>query len=107
MNKAAFLLLLILLPIIAAGCRQISEEEAISITRDFIHERVKFYVNEGETAPVVEEADLTVLNIFKKDGNWNIFMNIESNQTGEVKQSALIVIVDSKEGNVIDMRKSE
>jgi hypothetical protein len=107
MNKALPIICLILIPLLLYGCKQISEQDAIAITQQFVNTNVKFYVNEGEVAPVVEEAKITILNTIKQDGNWNVFLNIMSNHTGEVKQSNLLVIVDAKNGNVLDMRKLE
>jgi hypothetical protein len=106
MNKKALLILcLILISVFLCACKQISQEEAVIITQNFVNGQVKFYVNEGEEAPVVQKADISLVNVYKQDNNWNVLLNIKSNHTGDLKQSNLLVVVDAKSGNVLDMKK--
>jgi len=83
------------------GCQTITEEEAIIITQDFVNQEVKFYVNEEDNATVVNRASIEIQLVKKVDNNYQIYLAIKSNQTGEEKKSNLIVVVDGKEGVVI------
>jgi hypothetical protein len=105
MNKIIAIILLILTIFLLTSCKSISREEAIEITQAFVNEHVRFYVADNEAVPEVQRASITVLEVNKEDNNWNVFLHVESNQTGELKQADLFVIIDAKEGNVINWSK--
>ncbi|MBR9699454.1 hypothetical protein GOV09_03305 [Candidatus Woesearchaeota archaeon] len=96
-----------LMLLIVACKEEISREQAISITQKFVDGQVKFYVNEDNGTPIVQKASIAVLNTEKVKGVWNVFMHIQSNQTGELKQSDVVVKLDAKTGNVLNMQKFE
>lgn len=98
---------ILLTSILLTACSQTTEEEAIRITRDFVNENVKFYVNEDEETPIVQRAMITIMNTEKINDNWNIYLNIKSNHTGELKQTNQVITVDGKNGEVIGMKKIE
>ena len=99
--------------IILTACTSISQEEAIEITQDFVNNNVKFYVNENETAPVTNRVSIRIDDIKKLDytnegkniPSWNVFLNAKSNQTGEVKQTNLLVVINAKNGEIITWGK--
>ena len=109
MNKCVFLVFLFLFSVLIVSCRSITEEEAIRITQDLVNERFKFFVSQDEETPTVNKADITITNIERKDfwvsnkkyDAYHVYLKVKSNQTGEVKQANLVVIVDSKKGEVL------
>jgi len=99
--------LLLLIPILLlTACGNISEEEAIEITQEFVNSQVKFFVSQDLDSPVVNRAAIAVLHSEKIDGNWNILLNIKSNYTGELKQADMRVVIDKK-GNIIKATRIE
>jgi uncharacterized protein YcfL len=104
MRKIVMLLVLLAL-ISLVGCSSISEEEAIAITKDFVNKEVKFYVNQDDGSPVVNTADITLLDTQKQKGEWKIFLHISSNATGELKQSDVMVVLDAKSGEIKNLQR--
>lgn len=113
MNKVKFAIMISIVLLALTSCRQITEEEAIKITRDFVNTRVKFYVNEDNATPTVKKASITVADALKTeflyDGrkiqSWEVYLNVKSEQSGELKQTNLLVIVDARKGDVLKWRK--
>ena len=96
-----------------AACKEVTSDEAVEITKDFVNSQVKFFVDSGDSMPTVNRAQITIEDIkkleYKVGGknipSWNIFLNIKSNQTGELKQANLLVIVDAKKGEILNWGK--
>ena len=101
MKKVIYLLVLSCL--IIAGCQSVSQQEAITITQDFVNDRVKFYVNEDEEGGVVQRASINIDNVEKLNNIWNVYLSVLSNQTGEIKSTQILVLVDAKTGEVKGM----
>ncbi len=98
--------ILVLFCLLFIACQKtITEEEAIGITHDFINNEVRFFVNDNETNPVVEQAKITLLKTEKADDVYMIYINVQSNHTGEIKQSDLVVSIDAIDGNILNMQK--
>jgi hypothetical protein len=102
--KNTLILVLIFSTILFSACKTLSREEAIAITQDFVDKQVKFYVNEANQTPTIDKASITVLTTQKKGSNWEIYLNIKSNQTGELKQKNVLVLVDARSGQIKGMR---
>ncbi|MBD3163941.1 hypothetical protein GF323_01965 [Candidatus Woesearchaeota archaeon] len=96
-----FLILIALLP----ACRSISKEDAVSITKAFVDKQVKPYVNEENSSQIISRAKVTILNTEKKNNNWNVYLNMKSNQTGDIKQANLIIEIDGKTGDILNIKK--
>lgn len=105
--KIILSILLFLVVLLLSSCQTISREEAIKITQDFVNQQVKFYVNQDNSTPVVEKASITIINTEKKQGNWLVYLFIQSDQTGSIKKSSVVVTVNSKNGEVLGINKLE
>jgi hypothetical protein len=103
-TRTLFVLMLITSSIILVSCSKITQEDALKITQDFVDNQVKFYVNTDKNISAVQEASITVIDIQKNKNNWNVLLNIKSNQTGELKQSNMIVIIDGNSGKIIEVK---
>ena len=107
------ILFLLLITLLITACDSVSKEEAIEITQEFVNSNVKFYVNQNETAPTVNRAAIRIDDIKKLDytaegkniPSWNVFLNVKSNQTGELKQTDLLIIINAKNGEIITWGK--
>lgn len=91
--------------LILTSCQQIGKEQAIGITKGFVDKEVKFYVNTNNESSTLSHADITILSAEKKDNNWNIYLNVKSNETGQIKQSNLLIIINAKTGQIADVKK--
>jgi len=81
--------------------KEINEEEAIIIAKEFVDEYVKFYTTNENTGDVVKRASITVIDIYKNGKEWNIEIHVISNVEGEEKTAGLMIVVDSEKGEVI------
>jgi len=97
------------------GCqsKSISEQEAISITQDFVNNHVKFYVDD-EQNNTVDKASIQLLNIARKDyldpenkkfDSWYVFLRITSNETGEEKKGDMLLVINAKDGAILNWGK--
>jgi lipopolysaccharide export LptBFGC system permease protein LptF len=88
------------------GCTpNISEEEVIRITQDFVNENVKFYVFKDNESFIQQKADITIQSIQEEKGAWNVYLNVRSNQSGQTKTADLLITVDSRTGEVVKWGK--
>jgi len=101
--KKIILILLILTTLL--GCKSVTKEEAIAVTQDFVNSHVRVFVNEEENTQVVSEAKINILATDKVKNDWYLAINIQSNDTGTVKQTNLFFIVDGKSAEVKDWGK--
>ena len=107
------ILFVALIVILLTACSSITKEQAIEITQGFVNKNVKFYVNENETAPVANRVSIRIDDIKKLDytaegkniPSWNVFLNAKSNQTGEIKQTNLLIIIDARNGEILTWGK--
>ena len=83
------------------GCEnEISQEQAIQATQDFVNSGVKFYARENESATNLERVSLQILQAYKQQGYWYVEIEARSNATGTEKKSRMVVAVDAKTGAV-------
>ncbi len=94
-------LVLLCLLILTAGCKAISEDQAVLTAKSFVDSNVKFYTSEDEAKSIVQKAAITIIDTYKENNEWNIKLHIYSNATGEIKKSGLIVVVDAKTGEIV------
>jgi len=104
MNRNIVVLCLLSLSLIACA-KEISQEEAVSITQNFVNSQVKFFVNEENSSEVMEQASISVLNTVKTKGVWSIYLHVEANQTGESKKANMMIKVDAKDGKILSIDK--
>jgi hypothetical protein len=105
MIRPCLILFLMLTLIFLVGCNTgINRDKAISITQDFVNNKVKFYVNEKNESSGVEKASINVVDTIKKDKVWEVYLNIKSNQTGILKESNVLITINAQTGQVLDLK---
>jgi hypothetical protein len=71
------------------------------IAQDFVSSQVKPYVNQENSSAIVKKADSLILKTQRIDNNWNVYIEIRTNETGIVKKGELQVIVDGNNGKIV------
>jgi len=105
------LILLLLVIVLICGCsREISEDAAVSVAKEFVDEKVTFYTKDNVTTEeeeeeeginLVEKFSIKVVDVRKVEGEYQVLFYVESNGEGEIKKKGFIVVVDSEKGVVI------
>ena len=86
------------------GCQQkITQEQALKSAQDFVNENVKFYSRDDidyKNVSYLQKVSIKVVEIYEEGDDYMVQLYIESNKTGELKKSGLVVAVDSRTGEV-------
>ena len=101
-NKFLIILLLVLV-LFLAGCKEIDKEEAFIIAKDFVDTNIKFYVSEDQTDNGMintPKVSIKLIDVYKEDKEWYVKIYVQSNSTGETKENGLIIPVDARTGEI-------
>ena len=99
----SIIIALLVITVIIAGCKSISKEEAIVSAKLFVEKDVKFFVNEDDNEDGIlnkPEVSINIINIQEEKDEWIITLYAQANRTGEIKKGGLVVVVDSRTGEV-------
>ncbi len=113
MNKIIALISILVILFLSACSRELSQEDAIIITQDFVNGQVKFFVQANETnanqtnATVLDRAAIAITDVQKSGKYWQVAITINSNQTGKLKTADLVFLIDSKSGEIAKWGKPE
>lgn len=100
-NKVLVFMFVILVLSLISGCKKdIAEGEALAIAQRFVNDNVKFYTANESDTDVVQRASITIVDVRKINDEWAVRLYVNSNATGEVKKTGLVVVVDAKTGEV-------
>lgn len=96
--------LLILVAVITMnGCNQVTKEEAVSITGNFVRQHLKVYSEEesipGNTTNIIAP-NVQIHDMYDNDKGWNVILHIHSNQTGELKKKGIVIVIDKNTGEI-------
>ncbi len=104
-NSRAYCAILLLSLLLMTSCQGISEEQAISNTKEFVSQKVKFYTSEGNGTQWPQRAHITVLRSQKTAQHWEVYLHVGANQSNEIKESFMVVRLNKETGEIVDLQK--